>query len=184
MAEALRRAKLRDTVLVAVLLVLFTVVPFVLLFTDESREFDDSALQQGYVITIAASWPLLLLGSIPLACYWRKDRSLDEKDFSSATRPQLNLIIMGTASITSGCALLIAGQVIWIVEVFRQEKVWASIVFGVISVLLLAWITHCVIMVAFEARKVKKSLQGGGAEEDVEVLADSQPDGGTAASPA
>lgn len=159
MNDPLRRAKLCDTAVVALLLVIFTVVPFVLLFTDQSRHFEDDTLQTAYVICIAVSWPFLLIGAAPLAFYWRMDRALDSKYFSSARRAQLARIIAATVCIAIGCLLLIGGQAVWIVAVSRQKNVWASLVFGAISIFLLAWITHCVARIACETRRAMIGLR-------------------------
>jgi len=55
--------------------------------------------------------------------------------------------------------LLIGGQAVWIVAVSRQKNVWASLVFGAISIFLLAWITHCVARIACETRRAMIGLR-------------------------
>lgn len=174
MAEALRRARLSDTAIVAALLIILTGVPLALLYTDESRRFHNSRLQTGYSVCFALSLPFLLLGASPLTYFWFLDRRMDKQYFSTATPFQL-LIIMGcTLSVTLGCVVLAIGEAFWIAEIgFARFDV--VVVWGFLSGVLLLWIALQVLLVMREAASVRKHLQENSTLLELEDDFEDQP---------
>ena len=156
--KLLKRSRLGDTVAVSAFVIVLSVVPFVLLYTDESRHFHDSRLQFGYTVSIAMSWPFLLLATGPLGYFWMHGRSVDSVYFSRATRGQLGFIQGAVACVGVGCIAGAIGMGFWIAEIAMHGRDNIVLIYGVLSLLLLVWITVQLFFVMWETVLARKQL--------------------------
>ena len=158
MPEALRRGRIGDPVLTSAILVAVTVLHFALLRTDGSRRFNNETFRTAFEILLITSWPLLLIGSMPLIYFWFLDRSIDKQYFSTASQRQMAVIMLSIASIILGNILLFIAFAFWTADV-GVERFHVVIIFGFLLLALLLWIVVQMCVVVREANAVRMHLK-------------------------
>lgn len=159
MASPLRRGKLGDTAAAALILVAFSIVPFVLILTNRTRIITES-LRTVYTTCLGLSWLLFLVGAVPLLYYWRKDRNVDREFLSTASPADLWAIFVATLAVAAGCIVLIAAEVVGLVDLLKGGLQW-TVIIDAIAIALLLWISILVGRTALEVRAVRRdAIQG------------------------
>lgn len=156
MAEPLRRAKLGDLAAAAGLLAVFGLVPFALLVADRSR-VDTKGLLTAYAVCLGISWPTLLVGGLPLAFFWRKDRKVDKVGVSTLGTGELRVVLLSVFCVCAGGLLLLGAEIIELVDVVRAGVDWTVIINGV-AIALVVWIVLLVARVGFQVRAVRRGV--------------------------
>lgn len=169
MAEMLLRARLGDTALVSLLLLVLSAVHFVLLAVGRSHRFHSEVLERAYRICLLASWGPLALGAAVLAVLWGTGRKADRKNFTPATPGRLLAASLSASAVALGCVLLAIAETFWIAEIgFARFHV--VILLGVLSLVLLLWVAFQVVLVAREAARVRKHVIAHPPRADVENM--------------
>lgn len=160
MVAPLRRAKLLDTAIAAVLLVLYTIVPISILMSSPEGRFFSNGMEKAFIALLGTSWPFLVLGAIALFYFWRTDNSVDKRLFSTATSRQLSTIMIATASVLCGAALIFVAQIVSLVDRTNGRVRW-TVSIDVLAIVLVAFIVYTVGLFLWQVRSARKSLQEG-----------------------
>lgn len=115
----LKRSYILDTALVAFLLVIFTALPLGVQLSRGGVIVDDK-LHTTRIVLTGLAWPFLVLGAIPLVFYWRKDRSIDKKFFSTATSGHLFAVLICTMTVFLGCLFVLSAYIVLLVIQFKH----------------------------------------------------------------
>lgn len=157
MALALRRSRLMDTFLVSVLILTLSAIHFVLPQYGRGWQFNNPTRKRSYMHLLGVSWPLLGVGGLPLLAMWFMGRSQDRVHFSSATAKHMSAVMVSAGLVAVGCTLVTAAEIVWVLDIgFSTFNV--VILLGIISLILLGWISIQVFFVVREAANVRRSI--------------------------
>lgn len=156
MTLALRRAKLLDTAVVALLLIILSAVHYALLHSGRSHSTSPK-LRGTYAALLIASWPFFAVGALPMIAFWFMGRGTDRSHFSSASKSQLTIVMASATLVTIGCILIAIAEIVWVSD-YGFRHFHAVVLLAIVSVILLTWIAVQVALVVKEAFAVRKSL--------------------------
>lgn len=157
MTVALRRARLMDTFLVALLIVLLSAVHYAMLHSQRGRQFNKRERQQAYEGLLVASWPLLGVGALPLLALWFTGRSIDRVNLSTGSPKHMAAVMIASSMVGLGCTLVAIAELLWIIDIgFGSFHI--VILLSIVSFVLLIWITLQVFNVVRQAAAVRRHL--------------------------
>lgn len=157
MTVALRRAKLLDAGVVSLLLLLLSGVNYGLQRSGRIQGFSNKVQERAYVGILVTCWPLFLLGSIPMFGFWWSGRAADKSHYSNAKPRHLFGVMLAATLISLGSLLLSIAHLIWVIS-FGFRKFHLVSVLGLISFVLLFWISIQVALLVREASVVRKHI--------------------------
>lgn len=155
----LKRSYILDTALVAFLLVIFTALPLGVQLSRGGVIVNDK-LHTTRIVLTGLAWPFLVIGAIPLVFYWRKDRSIDKKFFSTATSSQLFAVFVCTMTVFLGCLFVLSAYIILVVIQFKySDGISWEIVIDIFLVLIFVSISLTTLNHARNVHAVRKAIR-------------------------
>lgn len=161
----IKRAKLRDSAWVALIIVAQTTVPLVLFYArkhDNIFRSDNATVVSHLCVFI--SLPLLLCGGVGLASASRLGRELDEEVIStvSLTNKQLREVQYYSGALASACVLQSVAGLVWIFEARLHARSTVLILLAIISSALLEVVAfHIISMMRNVSSFKQKNIPGG-----------------------
>lgn len=155
MVPTIRRGKLLDVALCALILVLFGAIPGTIVLR---KRFQDDKLETAYLVFLCLSWPLLVQGALTLLFYWRKDRTIDRQHVSTLTARDLLYVFLASIAVAFAFVLVLVAMVLNTVDRITHDRS-ILILFIVVAILLMMWITYSVLSFSIQVRRARTELR-------------------------
>lgn len=138
--QAISRQDLKDTAIVALILLVQSAVPFVLRTIRGPEKFFDKVVFYLFNACVIISWPFLALGSGLLLRASRAHAKSSDGTLSttSAAESQLRSAAYGAGVTSFGCIIQSTGGMIWLAEARLHPKSQPLIAFAIFSSAMIA----------------------------------------------